>query len=108
MKTNVFGPYYNGFTEVFGDPIVIHRRLWAHLQGRPNDYFDMIRQYEAEPVKSAEAAESVEMAVRHSFEMLPFNKDTGEGATQEDCFTALNLYLAYHDAKKVSGSGSPT
>lgn len=108
MNTKVFGPYFNGDEEVFGDPVVIHRRLWAQLQGRPNDYFDLIRQHEAEPVKSAQAAESVEMAVRHAFSMIPFDPATGQGATQEDCFAALNLFLAYKDEKKVSGSGSQT
>lgn len=108
MTTNVFGPYFDGAAERYGDPIVIHRRLWARLQGRPNDYFELIRQHAAEPVKSEQAAESVEMACRAAFEMVPFEPETGRGATQEDCFAALNLFLKYQDQKKVSGSGSRT
>lgn len=108
MSTKVFGPYYDGMEDKFGDPVVIHRRLWARLNGRPNDYFKLIREFEAEPVKSEQAAESVEIAVRAAFNMVPFDSETGRGATQEECFAALNQFLTYQDQKKVSGSGSQT
>ncbi len=107
-KLTVFGPYCDGRRMIYGDPVLIHRRLYAKLLGRPNDFFAKVRDFEKDPLGSQQAAETVEMAARFAFDLIPFDNETGEGATQELAFKVLNQYLEYQDSKKVNTSGDPT
>lgn len=107
-ETKIFGPYWNGAEAVFGDPVRIHRRLYAKLLGRPNDFFAKVRDFEKDPTGSEQAADTVEMAVRYAFDLVPFDPATGGGANQQSAFEVLNQYLEYQDAKKLTGSGSQT
>lgn len=91
---------------VFGDPMLLHRRLAQALEGSPNRW---IEQYNSEDMAIAlPAAEKLVEAVRWAFEMTPYDKATGRGAMEADVLKVLHDYLDFMDKKKVNAAPLPT
>lgn len=89
QQRTIFGPYFNGQEEVYGDPLKIHRRLCHALGGDPNAVI-------AEANKGDnDARERVLDAAGWSLEMVPFDKRTGQGATEEVVDQALRQFLEW-------------
>lgn len=97
--------YHDGTAEVFGDPVTIHRRLTAYLDGNPNQVIEATQN--ADPLAAMHANDRLLAAVRVAFEM-PFDKATGEGATEDECFAALDKFTEYLEKKGPNGASTPT
>lgn len=95
--------YHDGRQEVAADPIAIHRKLSFALGGRLNETLDEI--HSDDQGQAHFAQEKALAAVRDVFEMAPFDKGTGEGALEEDCWKALDAWLEWAE-KNVPPAGS--
>lgn len=86
----IFGPYFNGAEQVYADPIRVYHRLVAALDGDPNAWLKRF----GEPLDT-EARDKVINAAGWSLEMVPFDKKTGQGATEAEVETVLRGYLEW-------------
>jgi hypothetical protein len=125
-RTDVFGPYWNGRAEVWGDPFALHEDLVHALDGDPNrvlaeaeadrlpprEHFATEEEYQevvarvalAEPM-AYRAKKLLVAAVRQVFGMAPFDPQTGEGATAKQCRKVLEDFVRYEqDCKKKAGA----
>lgn len=127
-RRNVFS-YYNGKEIIFADPLAVHRRLTRALDGNPNevlgkvdlgiagppdsyaseeDYAAALEQERLTEPLRYEATERMVEAVRAAFDMAPFNRLDGAGATEEDCRAALDTFIVFMEGKKKAPVNSPT
>ncbi len=100
--------------EVFGDPLALSRELSILLDGDPNGVIRAARgtqerdangkiiagqpsEKPEEVVVRLQAERRLLAAVREAFGMDPFDRATGQGATDEDCRRALNCYLEWQE-----------
>ena len=117
----VFGPYWNGEREVYGDPLEINMALVGHARGQ------LARLIEASKTKGPDGAEGdseeerankevlrdranavafpalykMREVARLAFDLAPFDKTTGSGATARDCDRVLTEFFAFlADVKK--------
>lgn len=98
----IFSYQYRGRPQ-FGDPLAVDRRLRGALGA---DADDVLRQANSpDPAIADPAGERLMDAVRHALQLPPFDPETGDGATEEDCRDALAAFDAF--MQKKSGS-SPT
>jgi hypothetical protein len=131
--SNIF-KYFDGQNEVHGDPTAIERKLRLATGGRfydilratqkPKDYKGWLDEIADEKtpeerragllqsVRDAnlaadQAAEEITPAIRAAFEMVPFDKTTGQGATDDHCIDAWNAFTAFREQKKSSGEKEP-
>jgi hypothetical protein len=86
----IFGPFDRGDGRAtYADPIRAYRRLCAALGGEPNKWI----------TKSNEgdnaAREKVIDAAGWALEMVPFDKETGQGATEGLVYTNLRAFLGF-------------
>jgi hypothetical protein len=129
--------YYDGEGHVWGDPLQIYRLLMEATGGELGKLLEdsqatllcpvckgSLRPPGApEPPRCPECDGTGEVentpvampargrltgAVRSAFEMKPWDKTTGTGATEEDCQLALNAYLAFLNKKKETPANSQT
>src|SRR5262245_2676649 len=98
QNREIFGPYYDGVNTVYGDPLAIYRLLVAGLDGTPNLWLG--RRASDDALERAEAEERCLAAARVAFQMVPFDRDQGTGALDQDVEVALDTYLAWIAAKK--------
>lgn len=119
--------YHDGAAEVWGDPLLIRRRLILECKGRFDTLWDdfffspseewpdstpenprprwTAEEKAAGILRQAEASEPFLAAVRAAFEMSPFDKATGQGATDADCERAVRAWAAWlADVKKKTPS----
>jgi len=102
----IFGPFCNGESQVYADPIRVYRRLHFALDGDPNKY---LRDRRSEDQEVAfKAKEHLISAAVYAFEMKPFDPTTGQGVLEENVLPTLKAYLEYMDAKKEMGLNSQT
>jgi hypothetical protein len=115
--------YFDGEKERYGDPLAIRRRMILACKGKYNvlweQFFaDLSREGMSEERKislllaAAAAGEDFVPAVRQAFEMVPWNPETGEGATEAHCERAARAWADWcEDAQKKttnSHANSPT
>jgi hypothetical protein len=105
MKQDIF-PFFNGTAQVFGDPIVIYRRMLRAL-GKPIEKQVGLTKGQNE-LLNLEAYASLYAAVRAAFPMVPFDPATGSGATESDCQKALDSLLSWLEKKNGSIPGLQT
>lgn len=115
----IFGPYFNGIQTVYADPIRVHRRLYAKLDGDPNKWFERMRVRKDEqgnplpedqqvPLQERNSAkERVLEAGLYALDITPFDPVSARGATENDIMAALRAYLEFRAKKKVSGQMQP-
>lgn len=96
--------YYDGSARVFADPKTVSRRLTIAAGGEPDS---ILAAWRAEPqmedgkevpgsrAARLQAEEKLVEIVRQAFEMVPFDKTTGMGATWDHCIDALNGFLEF-------------
>lgn len=96
--------YHNGTRMVWADPLTVQRRLDAAL-GDPDVVFKDVN--DNDPLVWRPALECLIAAVREVFVMPGIDPETGQGATEEDCRTALNSLQDFLAKKKPSAAGSP-
>lgn len=111
-------PYHDGSQQVFGDPFAINKRLWAAVDGRlekiAHDAFlpplgpGEPERDPSEHVKAIAAQQALLAAVRQAFEMAPFDRTTGQGATDQDCLDAYDAFITWMAEKKTSSAPTPT
>lgn len=129
-------PYFDGEKTVWGDPLLLFRRLEYALQGRaaaviraayadpPDDRVpDDVDPSMAEQALAGLAAEHAEKvfhareqlvpAVRSAFYMVPLDRSTernpqGRGATEQHCMDALDAWLEFYSSKKKPTAPSLT
>ncbi len=106
MRQREVFPFFDGKEDVFGDPMRIHRLLFKLLDGDPNR---VIEQSESEDILVAGPAEELLLeAIREAFEMAPYDRRTGQGATEAHCHAALEAFATFSDEKKTPQENSPT
>ena len=105
MKQDIF-PFFNGVAQVFGDPIVIYRRMLRALS-KPIEKQVGLTKGQNE-LLNLEAYAELYKATRVSFPMIPMNPETGEGATEADCQRALDALLTWIEKKNGSIPGLQT
>lgn len=91
--------YYDGAQRVFGDPMRILRGMLREFAGDPNPALENMNH--AEAAVWVPAMEGVVAAVRIAFDMVPYDKATGTGATEADCLAALHAWQEYLNSKKA-------
>lgn len=84
-------PYFNGEREVVGDPLRIWRFLNNLLDGDPDTV--LAKAHSQVPEEKLDAQNRIIEATREAFMMEPFDSETGEGATEQDCLVALTNFL---------------
>lgn len=103
-ETDVF-PYWDGDADVWGDPTKIHRRLSTLLHGKW-DLLNVMRNRE-NPLAADQAAQEALPAVREAFEMKPYDKTTRKGATDRDCYNAVDGLADWLDKVKKNSAPPP-
>ena len=85
--------YFDGVLAVYGDPLAIERRMEEHL-GQP--IAQALQETKAAEISLSRRAEDrLFAAVREAFEMAPWYKQTGEGATEKDCRLAFKALVDF-------------
>lgn len=107
-ERKIYGPYPSGRKGelLYGDPLKIYRRLVHYLDGDPNTVLENTHDDKPEPVRF-EATERVVDAVIRSFDLKPFDPATGEGATEDDCFTILDVYQEWLEGEEKAAEKTP-
>ncbi len=128
MSESVFGPYFDGEAEVYGDPTELFRELQKHSSGQlaklvdqsreegpqdsEGDSLDVLEQ-KASARQSADsrafpAIERLQLACRAAFKMKPFDRMSGKGATERQVNKVMNDFFRYLSDEKKSTGDSPT
>lgn len=121
----VFGPYWDGEKQVFGDPGELWRNLVGHARGcldqlirdskvqgpsdsPADDEATLANKQElrnrANAVAFPAIARMMEVA-RLTFDLLPFDKSTGKGATEKDCDAVLTAFFKFRAEQKKNIDG---
>ncbi len=101
---NIF-EYHNGEARRFGDPIAINCRLSLALGGNLPKF---IADYRSDdPALADVATERLVEAVRRAFEMVPWDSDSGLGATWSLCLDTLRDFLVWQEKKNLTTATSP-
>lgn len=85
-----YGPYFDGNGARHGDPLRIYRRLLTGLGGDPNR---LLERYES--LTDDEAREKITQAAGWALEMVPFDPQTGQGATEALVESTLRDFLGW-------------
>lgn len=92
--------YHDGAGVVHGDPLELHRRV-CFLLGDPSKVVDEVCSADAagadeHTIRQAMAAsEKLCGAIRTAFQMVEFDRKTGQGATESQCFGVWNAFCAH-------------
>lgn len=97
-KRQIYGPYFDGQSERYADPLAVLRRLRSLLGGDPGP---ALSRFHEDP----EAEETVLAAARDALGMAGFDPRTGSGATDADVESVLRDFLDYVE-KNAEGAGS--
>lgn len=105
-ENRVYGPYYNGAEWVYADPLEVWRKL---MEGTGGSLIKIVNDSRSdEDLVAFPAIEALLPAVRVAFDMVPFSKKTGGGATEDDCRRALNGFFEMISKKKETPATTPT
>lgn len=98
--------YFDGAKVVHGDPLPLHRRLHQAAAGNLGQ---VLKDSRSEDIHVAyPAIEKMVAIVRDVFEMAPFDRATGKGATEAHCHDVLDGFFTFLDGEKKSPGPSPT
>ncbi len=105
--------YFDGSTldeagkpvKLYGDPIDLHARINAILEGEANDVYD--RAHAGDADAHANLTRLVD-AIRETFGLAPFDRTTGQGATFAMCLKVWDAFASFLDEKKNPPACSPT
>lgn len=91
----IYGPYHDGLSERYADPIAVHRKLVMVLDEDPNHF---IRQLKSE-VPSIKVRAEIELAAAAvgAFDLLPFDPSSGTGSTQDEALAILYDYIGWRE-----------
>jgi len=113
-------PYFDGEKQVFGDPLEIHDRLTDLLDGDPEHALQLARPPglkdadgkelpgNPDPRSRYEAKRRLDAAVVTAFELIPFDRTTGNGANRLQRATALSSFCSWMEANRKKNDASPT
>src|SRR5574341_2178294 len=99
-ERDIFGPYWDGVKNVFGDPMAIYRKFRHELGEEPNKVFADAHS-DIEQIRF-EARNKVVQAVMTAFNMVPFNSDDGTGAKERDCNRVLADFIDWIEKKNLN------
>lgn len=105
--------YYNGETEVFGDPLRLYRQILAMTAGKPTElsekvFIDLSKASPQDILASGEANDKLVAIVRQVFQMKPFNPVDGTGAMEAHCHAAWRELATFLSIAKKKEGNSPT
>lgn len=112
MRTDIL-QIHDGLEPVYLDVLEANRRLWF-LLGNPKTLTDKISDVAArlndatpEEVKEAgEARQTLVQAIRQAFEMQPFDKRTGQGATDLHCLAVYQQFCQFLSQQEAATSAA--
>ncbi len=100
-------PYFNGARIVYGDPVAIDNRYFTDLADEDLDALNEQFGSKAEAVQ-IEAESRTIQAVRAAFKLVPFDEETGEGATDGMAGTLWIRYQDWKDGLKKKAASGPS
>ena len=103
--TEIF-EYFDGQKPVWADPLEIDDLMAAHLKGEPNKVIDDCAS--KIPAVKLNAMQQFAAAVCSTFQLQPFNRETGEGATWKTCLGVWKRFTDWQQTQKKSGVEGPT
>jgi hypothetical protein len=110
-QTNIFS-YFDGEKQVWADPLEIHHGLAAALDGDVNKILAATRMTCEDARQQAavrhDAMQRLVPAIREVFKLLPFDPNTGTGATWRACIAVFSEFVKWEDALKKNGGFEPT
>lgn len=104
----IYGPYFNGVQQVYGDPIRLHRRLIHGLSGEQAQVLSDIRNKEAPEQVRFEATERFLAASVFAFELAAFDPATGQGMQENAVLALAKDFLGWIKKKEPSTPTAPT
>ncbi len=102
----IFGPYFDGRADVHGDPVRILRRLKTLLEGDVNKFLTQARS--DVPELACIAYDRLIDATVQSFDLVGFDKVSGEGLTEDRVMSVLVSFTTWIDDVKKNGETPPT
>lgn len=102
---NIF-KYYDGESEVFGDPLALRAEIFILTNGNPNEltrkvFVDLNPSTPPEKlVEAYNAQKQLVQIARTVFKMKPYDEKTGKGATMEHCQMAWRMLMLYLNQEK--------
>jgi hypothetical protein len=109
--------YFDGRGDAHADPLAVYRSFMECFDGDPDPVLKAARggrRPEGEPEPPAEklsrlrAEAELARAAQVCLEMVPFDRATGEGATEEDCLRALYSWLEWLEGNAGPAASAPT
>ena len=102
----IFGPYWNGQNNVYGDPLRIRRLLSAGLEGKVDDWCE--RTKSEVPAERSAALGRIAQAGLTALDLVPFDKKTGRGLTEAQTIRTVQMFLDWTNGKKSNSRACPT
>lgn len=100
----IYGPFFTGTGAAYGDPIRIRRLLSDLLDGDPKKALENMHSPLTE--LRVEAVERVLRATVQAFELVPFDKTTGQGLREDEVLARLNDFLSWWSELKKNSATS--
>lgn len=104
--TEIYGPDSDGARDRYWDPLVVHRRLAAALEGNPAQWLQDCQS--KDPVLKNKALEKTYPAIVYAFDLVPFDIMTGCGTTEKQAKELMNRFHAWLEKKNPTPDTSPT
>src|SRR5258708_2968626 len=105
-QRRIFGPYFNGVTAIYADPLKAHRRLSYELGGDPEAVG--IRANSEDQTEKFKARAMLLAATVKALDMVPFDPQTGQGASEVDVWAAYNSFVDFLEKKDGTEPRLPT
>lgn len=102
-ERSIFGPYFDGARTRHGDPLRIYRRLVYALGRDPNRWLERY-----DDLGDDDANEKVVQAAGWALEMVPFDPETGRGATESHIEVALRAFREWLEKNALQAVTSRT
>ena len=102
----IFGPYWNGQNNVYGDPLRIRRLLSSGLEGKVDTWCD--RTKSDDPSERSQALGRIAQAGTVALDLTPFDRKTGRGVTESQAIRTVQLFLDWINGKKSNSRVCPT
>lgn len=114
--------YHDGNNKVFADPLALRRKLYQVFDGDPDraiqaaakadtKYDDKGQEIPEEPAQLLNrmyAEEKLVAGFRQLFDMAPFDRTTGTGASEAMCRQVWAQFVEFLEKNDARGEGSPT
>jgi hypothetical protein len=116
QKRNIF-KYFDGKQDAYADPLAVYRGFMGYFSGDPDPVLQAARakprpdgtpEPPADRMARLEAERDLAACARECLDMAPWDRTTGEGATEEDCLKALYAWLEWLEGNAGTAAKSPT